>query len=99
MAGDVVDALPRVRGNEKPRWPEWQARHLSAQKEPRGEAPNPILAWPHPGQQAVLVPLAGIEPARCCHHLILSQARLPVPPQGLDCASSIITRRGSTRAG
>ena len=29
-----------------------------------------------------LVPLAGLEPARCCHHLILSQARLPLPPQG-----------------
>src|SRR5215472_15651592 len=30
-----------------------------------------------------VVPLAGLEPARCCHHLILSQARLPIPPQGL----------------
>jgi hypothetical protein len=30
-----------------------------------------------------LVPLAGLEPARCCHHLILSQARLPIPAQGL----------------
>ena len=29
-----------------------------------------------------VVPLAGLEPARCCHHLILSQARLPIPPQG-----------------
>ena len=29
-----------------------------------------------------LVPLAGLEPARCFHHLILSQARLPIPPQG-----------------
>ena len=29
-----------------------------------------------------MVPLAGLEPARCCHHLILSQARLPIPPQG-----------------
>jgi hypothetical protein len=29
------------------------------------------------------VPLAGLEPARCFHHLILSQARLPIPPQGL----------------
>jgi hypothetical protein len=28
------------------------------------------------------VPLAGFEPARCCHHQILSLARLPVPPQG-----------------
>ena len=30
----------------------------------------------------LLVPLAGLEPARCYHHLILSQARLPIPPQG-----------------
>ena len=29
-----------------------------------------------------MVPLAGIEPARPYGHLILSQARLPVPPQG-----------------
>ena len=29
-----------------------------------------------------MVPLAGLEPARPCGHLILSQARLPVPPQG-----------------
>jgi hypothetical protein len=29
-----------------------------------------------------VVPLAGLEPARCFHHLILSQARLPIPPQG-----------------
>src|SRR6185295_4218025 len=34
-------------------------------------------------QKSKLVPLAGLEPARCCHHLILSQARLPIPPQGL----------------
>src|SRR3954462_1234582 len=30
----------------------------------------------------ILVPLAGLEPARPCGHLILSQARLPIPPQG-----------------
>ena len=35
-----------------------------------------------------MVPLAGLEPARCCHHLILSQARLPIPPQGPSCARS-----------
>src|SRR5581483_1672176 len=29
-----------------------------------------------------LVPLAGLEPARPHGHLILSQARLPIPPQG-----------------
>ena len=33
-----------------------------------------------------LVPLAGFEPARCCHHQILSLARLPVPPQGQSAA-------------
>jgi hypothetical protein len=35
------------------------------------------------GGEHEVVPLAGLEPARCCHHLILSQARLPIPPQGL----------------
>jgi hypothetical protein len=30
-----------------------------------------------------LVPLAGLEPARCCHQQILSLPRLPIPPQGL----------------
>src|SRR6185437_11271275 len=35
-----------------------------------------------------MVPLAGLEPARCFHHLILSQARLPIPPQG-PCALGI----------
>ena len=34
-----------------------------------------------------MVPLAGLEPARCFHHLILSQARLPIPPQGLAVGS------------
>jgi hypothetical protein len=37
--------------------------------------------------QRDVVPLAGLEPARCCHHLILSQARLPIPPQGLVAAA------------
>ena len=35
-----------------------------------------------------VVPLAGLEPARCFHHLILSQARLPIPPQGHYCGAS-----------
>ncbi len=35
-----------------------------------------------PNFPKVMVPLAGLEPARCFHHLILSQARLPIPPQG-----------------
>jgi hypothetical protein len=33
-----------------------------------------------------LVPLAGLEPARPHGHLILSQARLPIPPQGQRAA-------------
>ena len=31
-----------------------------------------------------VVPLAGLEPARCFHHLILSQARLPFRHRGLS---------------
>jgi hypothetical protein len=33
----------------------------------------------------VVVPEAGIEPARYCYHWILSPARLPIPPFGLVC--------------
>src|SRR5260370_38170887 len=43
-----------------------------------------------------LVPLAGLEPARCFHHLILSQARLPIPPQGLEGGIIAANARGST---
>src|SRR5712692_8430385 len=43
-----------------------------------------------------MVPLAGLEPARCCHHLILSQARLPIPPQGQAGRIIAAKRRGST---
>src|SRR5437870_7309881 len=43
-----------------------------------------------------LVPLAGLEPARCFHHLILSQARLPIPPQGLERRIIAANARGST---
>jgi hypothetical protein len=43
-----------------------------------------------------LVPLAGLEPARCCHHLILSQARLPIPPQGQAGGIIAAKRGGST---
>jgi hypothetical protein len=35
---------------------------------------------PHKAGFIVLVPGAGIEPARCCHRWILSPVRLPVPP-------------------
>ena len=31
------------------------------------------------GCRVFLVPVAGLEPARCCHHQILSLARLPIP--------------------
>ena len=44
-------------------------------------APNPLVLQ---DAESSMVPLAGLEPARCFHHLILSQARLPIPPQGLD---------------
>ncbi len=27
------------------------------------------------------MPSVGVEPTRCCHHWILSPARLPIPPQ------------------
>jgi hypothetical protein len=43
-----------------------------------------------------LVPLAGLEPARCFHHLILSQARLPIPPQGHGAGIIPAVRAGST---
>ena len=43
-------------------------------------------------RECELVPLAGLEPARCCHHLILSQARLPIPPQGQGIDFIIIIR-------
>lgn len=32
--------------------------------------------------ESLVVPGTGIEPARCCHHQILSLARLPIPPSG-----------------
>src|SRR5262249_59265399 len=43
-----------------------------------------------------LVPLAGLEPARPCGHLILSQARLPIPPQGHGFANIEAHGGGST---
>jgi disulfide bond formation protein DsbB len=45
---------------------------------------------------STLVPLAGIEPARPCGHLILSQARLPIPPQGLGSGIIAAGLVGST---
>ena len=30
-------------------------------------------------EQNILVPVVGVEPTRCCHHRILSPARLPIP--------------------
>ena len=44
-----------------------------------------------------MVPLAGIEPARCYHHLILSQARLPIPPQGHGAWIILAGLAGSTQ--
>jgi hypothetical protein len=52
------------------------------------------------GFSELMVPLAGLEPARCFHHLILSQARLPIPPQGQPAEPPRPKRgRGATLAG
>ena len=61
-------------------------RHIQRTKRPH--LPSPVRATaPMLGQNQEfkmrMVPLAGLEPAQCCHYLILSQARLPIPPQGL----------------
>ena len=37
-----------------------------------------------------VVPLVGVEPTRPCGHLILSQACLPVPPQGILIGISVL---------
>ena len=49
-----------------------------------------------------LVPLAGLEPARCCHHLILSQARMTVAggttasdPSAVHCNDALNVADGS----
>src|SRR5437588_11341097 len=47
-------------------------------------------------QRRGLEPLAGLEPARCFHHLILSQARLPIPPQGQSGGIIATARAAST---
>jgi hypothetical protein len=44
-----------------------------------GGQPSPSV---RPSVLECLVPLAGLEPAQPCDYLILSQARLPIPPQG-----------------
>jgi hypothetical protein len=57
----------------------------SATRLNRSDKPDqPRLAFDHPVARRIwkVVPLAGLEPARPCGHLILSQARLPIPPQG-----------------
>jgi hypothetical protein len=45
-----------------------------------------------------VVPLAGIEPARPYGHLILSQARLPVPPQGQRRDKTLFGRGASANS-
>ena len=40
----------------------------------------------------LLVPKAGLEPARCRHHRILSPARLPIPPLRRDLLYYISTK-------
>jgi hypothetical protein len=49
--------------------------HMSEKKKPTGSPMGPCL---------ILVPEAGVEPARCCHRGILSPVRLPIPPPGHD---------------
>ena len=36
------------------------------------------------GMPVFLVPMAGVEPARCCHRRILSPLRLPIPSHRLN---------------
>ena len=43
-------------------------------------------------QLGLLVPKAGLEPARCRHHRILSPARLPIPPLRRDLLYYISTK-------
>lgn len=38
----------------------------------------------------IIIPAAGVEPARCCHRWILSPVRLPIPP----CWHSYILTHG-----
>ena len=38
--------------------------------------------------RAFAMPAVGVEPTRCCHHGILSPARLPVPSRRLIKSSS-----------
>lgn len=53
-----------------------------------GSYPFPI----HPAlSNRWVVPLVGVEPTRPCGHLILSQACLPVPPQGILFKNQYIT--------
>lgn len=49
------------------------------------------------GMPFELVPLAGVEPARCCHRQILSLLRLPIPPQRQDNGTIIIWTPGKIK--
>src|SRR6185503_2086864 len=71
------------------------ARH--AANRPLSKVPGikPLAGPNSQNRKKALVPLAGLEPARCCHHLILSQARLPIPPQG-QAAGIIAAKRGGS---
>ena len=46
----------------------------------------------------LMMPLVGLEPTRCCHHGILSPARLPIPPQRQICRMDSIQQNGTYRA-
>ena len=48
-------------------------------------------------KEPALVPVAGVEPARCCHHGILSPARLPIPSHRLHIAQILLLKYYTTR--
>src|ERR1700751_4063202 len=62
--------------------PDILSGRVYAGQKSRQVAPHAIFRTVTKSPEIKLVPLAGLEPARCLHHLILSQARLPIPPQG-----------------
>ena len=55
-----------------------------------GEGSYPFPIHPASSNRWV-VPLVGVEPTRLCRHPILSQACLPVPPQGVLFKNQYIT--------
>ena len=75
------------------------APRTGALGEGRGRAgsPNPPPN-PPPGPSPVLVPRAGVEPARPCGHRFLRPACIPVPPPGLRDFDSGVSADSTTPA-